>query len=106
MDEPGDRVEELRKVATQVRVRAIEANKAVIAHTAPDSTNAASATFAAAVVVNDRVHYANLGDSRVYLLTPTEKVLLSLDDSMAQAFISQGMSRAEAESLQSWFVPS
>ncbi len=76
-----------------------EANKAVIAHTAPDSTNAASATFAAAVVVNDRVHYANLGDSRVYLLTPTEKVLLSLDDSMAQAFISQGMSRAEAESL-------
>ena len=31
MDEPGDRVEELRKIATQVRVRAIEANKAVIA---------------------------------------------------------------------------
>ncbi|HSK34237.1 MAG TPA: protein phosphatase 2C domain-containing protein, partial [Propionicimonas sp.] len=76
-----------------------EANKAVIAHTAPDSTNAASATFAAAVVMNDRVHYANLGDSRVYLLTPTQKVLLSLDDSMAQAFIAEGMPRAEAESL-------
>jgi len=76
-----------------------EANKAVIAHTAPDSTNAASATFAAAVVLNDRVHYANLGDSRVYLLTPTEKLLLSIDDSMAQAFIAEGMPRAEAEAL-------
>ncbi len=76
-----------------------EANKAVIAQTAPDSTNAASATFAAAVVLNDRVHYANLGDSRVYLLTPTQKVLLSIDDSMAQAFIAEGMPRAEAESL-------
>jgi serine/threonine protein phosphatase PrpC len=76
-----------------------EANKAVIAQTAPDSTNAASATFAAAVVVNNRVHYANLGDSRVYLLTASEKVLLTVDDSMAQAFISEGMPRAEAESL-------
>ena len=36
----------------------------------PDSTNAASCTFAAAVVLNDRVHFANLGDSRVYLLDP------------------------------------
>ena len=76
-----------------------EANQAVIGHTDPDSTNAASATFAAAVVLNDRVHYANLGDSRVYLLTPTEKVLLSVDDSMAQAFIAEGMPRAEAEAL-------
>ena len=76
-----------------------EANKAVVAHTAPDSTNAASATFAAAVVLNDRVHFANLGDSRVYLLTPSEKLLLTLDDSMAQAFIAEGMPRAEAESL-------
>ncbi len=76
-----------------------EANKAVIAHTAPDSTNAASATFAAAVVMSDRVHYANLGDSRVYLLRRRGSVLLSLDDSMAQAFIAEGMPRAEAEAL-------
>lgn len=34
MDEPIDRVEELRKIATQVRVRAIEADKAVIAELA------------------------------------------------------------------------
>lgn len=86
-------------VASALVTATEEANKAVIAHTAPDSTNSASATFAAAVVLNDRVHYANLGDSRVYLLTPTEKLLLTLDDSMAQAFIAEGMPRAEAESL-------
>lgn len=76
-----------------------EANQAVIATTAADSTNAASATFAAAVVVGDRVHFANLGDSRVYLLCEAERVLLSEDDSLAQAFIAEGMPRAEAEAL-------
>ena len=86
-------------VASALVTATEEANKAVVAHTAPDSTNAASATFAAAVVLNDRVHFANLGDSRVYLLTPSEKLLLTLDDSMAQAFIAEGMPRAEAESL-------
>jgi serine/threonine protein phosphatase PrpC len=86
-------------VASALIAATEEANKAVVAHTAPDSTNAASATFAAAVVLNDRVHFANLGDSRVYLLTPSEKLLLTLDDSMAQAFIAEGMPRAEAESL-------
>ncbi|HEY3340132.1 MAG TPA: protein phosphatase 2C domain-containing protein [Propionicimonas sp.] len=94
----GDESEDTA-VASSLVAATEEANKAVIAHTAPESTNAASATFAAAVVLNDRVHYANLGDSRVYLLTPSEKVLLTLDDSMAQAFISEGMPRAEAESL-------
>jgi len=94
----GDDGEEAA-VASALVTATEEANKAVIAHTAPDSTNAASATFAAAVVLNDRVHFANLGDSRVYLLTPSEKLLLTVDDSMAQAFIAEGMPRAEAESL-------
>ncbi len=76
-----------------------EANRAVIDTTAPDSTNAASATFAAAVVVGDRVHFANVGDSRVYFLGATGHQLLSLDDSMAQAFIAEGMPREEAEAL-------
>ncbi len=98
-DGVGGRDSEDAALASALVTATDEANKAVIAHTAPDSTNAASATFAAAVVLNDRVHYANLGDSRVYLLTPTEKVLLSVDDSMAQAFIAEGMPRAEAESL-------
>jgi serine/threonine protein phosphatase PrpC len=78
---------------------AARANAAVVAHTAADSANAASATFAAAVVVGDRVHFANLGDSRVYLLGASERLLLSVDDSMAQAFIAEGMPREEAEAL-------
>ena len=76
-----------------------EANAAVVATTAADSTNAASATFAAAVVVGDRVHYANLGDSRVYFIGGAQQQLLSVDDSMAQAFIAEGMAREEAEAL-------
>ena len=86
-------------VAAALVTATAEANQAVIANTAPDSTNAASATFAAALVIGDRVHYANLGDSRVYLLCGTERLLLSVDDSMAQAFIAEGMPRAEAEVL-------
>lgn len=75
------------------------ANAAVVETTSEESTNAASATFAAAVVQGNRVHYANLGDSRVYFLGQTQQLLLSLDDSMAQAFIEEGMTRAEAEAL-------
>jgi serine/threonine protein phosphatase PrpC len=75
------------------------ANAAVIAGTSPDSTNAASATVAAAIVVRDQLYFANLGDSRVYFLGQAGGALLSVDDSMAQAFIAQGMDRAEAEAL-------
>lgn len=81
-------------------VRAAEqANQAVVATTAADSVNAGSATFAAAVVVPGRIHYANLGDSRVYFLGEQHRLLLSLDDSLAQAFIAEGMPRTEAEAL-------
>lgn len=80
---------------------AAAANTAVVAATAPASPNAASATFAAAVVGGGRVHYANLGDSRVYFLGATEQLLLSVDDSVAQAFIDEGMPRAEAEAMSS-----
>ena len=78
---------------------AAAANAAVVATTAPESTNAASATFAAAVVADGRVHYANLGDSRVYFIGEGGQLLLSVDDSLAQSFIEQGMTRTEAESL-------
>ncbi len=78
---------------------AARANHAVIAVTAADSTNAASTTLAVAVVLADEVHYANLGDSRVYVLTESGGSLLSVDDSMAQAFIAEGMDRVEAEAL-------
>lgn len=78
---------------------AAAANARVVETTAVESTNAASATFAAAVVADGRVHYGNLGDSRVYFIGEAGQLLLSVDDSMAQAFIEQGMTRAEAESL-------
>jgi serine/threonine protein phosphatase PrpC len=78
---------------------AAAANAQVVATTAAESTNAASATFAAAIVADGRVHYANLGDSRAYFIGEQSAVLLTLDDSLAQAFIEQGMTRAEAESL-------
>lgn len=74
------------------------ADDAVIANTAPDSPNAASATFAAAVVSEGRIFYANLGDSRVYWFGDgAEGVLLSLDDSVAQVRIEAGVPREEAE---------
>ena len=94
----GDQGEDAAMAQALVEAVA-EANRAVIATTAADSTNAASATFAAAVVVGDRVHFANLGDSRVYFLGGTAHRLLSVDDSMAQAFIAEGMPREEAEAL-------
>lgn len=75
------------------------ANTAVVANTAEGSTNAASATFAAAVVADGRVHFANLGDSRVYFLGERDGRLLSVDDSLAQAFIEGGMPREEAEAM-------
>jgi serine/threonine protein phosphatase PrpC/RNA polymerase subunit RPABC4/transcription elongation factor Spt4 len=87
--------------ASAVEKAAAAANAAVIDNTAPDSENAASCTFAAAVVEADLVVFGNVGDSRVYWIPdhgstgdPTE---LSVDDSVAQARIAMGTPRAEAE---------
>ena len=77
-----------------------QANAAVIAQTAPDSVNAASCTFAAAVLEGDLVVHANLGDSRVYWLPDAgagDPLQLGTDDSMAQARMAMGMGRQEAE---------
>lgn len=82
------------------------ANDAVIAATDPASPNAASCTFAAAVLEGSLVIYGNVGDSRVYWLpdpaseavsSPDPPRLLSLDDSVAQLRIDSGSSREEAE---------
>ena len=77
------------------------ANAAVIDHTAPESDNAASCTFAAAVIEGGLVVFGNVGDSRVYWIpdagqseAPQE---LSLDDSVAQFRISTGVPREQAE---------
>ncbi|HEU4910021.1 MAG TPA: protein phosphatase 2C domain-containing protein [Propionibacteriaceae bacterium] len=80
---------------------AASANAAVIESTAAGSENAASCTFAAAVVEGDLVVFGNVGDSRIYWIPdpgssgePTE---LSVDDSVAQARIAMGVARDEAE---------
>lgn len=78
---------------------ASEANTAITHATTAEGPVAGSATFAAAVVYGDAVHYASLGDSRVYWLSETEQLILTRDDSVAQEFIEQGMPRGEAESM-------
>ena len=77
---------------------AAAANDAVVRTTDPASENAASATFVVAVVTKGRLFYANLGDSRAYWLPDGgEPVLLTRDDSMAEARIEMGVSREDAE---------
>jgi serine/threonine protein phosphatase PrpC len=77
-----------------------QANQAVIANTAPESDNAASCTFAAAVIEGHLVVFGNVGDSRVYWLPDVgagDPLQLSVDDSVAQVRIEMGVSREDAE---------
>ncbi len=77
---------------------ATAANEAVVRTTDPGSDNAASATFVAVIVERGVLAYANLGDSRAYWLPDEgEAVLLTRDDSVAEARIATGVSREEAE---------
>ena len=80
---------------------AASANAAVIANTAAGSENAASCTFAAAIVEGDLVVFGNVGDSRIYWIpdpgSGSEPTELSVDDSVAQARIAMGIPRDEAE---------
>ena len=78
---------------------AAAANAAVIDNTAVGSENAASCTFAAAVVEGDLIVFGNVGDSRIYWIPDHggEPKELSVDDSVAQARIAMGISREEAE---------
>jgi serine/threonine protein phosphatase PrpC len=80
---------------------AASANTAVIDNTAAGSENAASCTFAAAVVEGDLVVFGNVGDSRIYWIpdhgSKAEPMELSVDDSVAQARIAMGTPREEAE---------
>ncbi len=88
-------------IAAALEDAVAQANSAVIANTADGSENAASCTFAAAVVEGELVVYGNVGDSRVYWIpdpgSAEPAAELSLDDSVAQARISMGVSREEAE---------
>lgn len=77
---------------------AAAANQAVL-DTAPDDVrNPPSCTFVAAIADGSVVHYAGIGDSRVYLLPDAGNGrMLTIDDSMAQVLIAGGTPRAEAE---------
>ena len=97
----GTPASRIAAISNAVVKAAASANAAVIDKTAPGSDNAASCTFAAAVVEDDLVVYGNVGDSRIYWIpdpgsseNPTE---LSVDDSVAQMRIAMGTPRDEAE---------
>jgi serine/threonine protein phosphatase PrpC len=92
----------LRSAMAQVMNQAAAAaNEAVIANTAADSDNAASCTFTAAVLEGDQIYFGNVGDSRTYWIpdpgSADSPIQLSVDDSVAQARITMGVSREEAE---------
>jgi serine/threonine protein phosphatase PrpC len=75
-----------------------EADAAVVAATAPDSANPASATIAIAWILGPVICSANLGDSRVYWFPDEgEPRQLSEDHSLAQAQINEGVARSTAE---------
>ncbi|HJV13234.1 MAG TPA: protein phosphatase 2C domain-containing protein [Propionibacteriaceae bacterium] len=88
-------------ISNAVVKAAASANAAVIDNTAPGSENAASCTFAAAVVEGDLVVFGNVGDSRIYWIPDRgasgDATELSVDDSVAQARIAMGVRREEAE---------
>ncbi len=95
MGTPESRLAAVTKVLTDT---VAVANDAVIAATAPDSPNPASATFAVAVLERGLVSYANVGDSRAYWLPDTGPGRqLSEDDSVAQQMIAAGIAREKAE---------
>jgi serine/threonine protein phosphatase PrpC len=88
-------------MAKAMKQAATTANEAVIANTAPDSENAASCTFSAAVLEGDQIYFGNVGDSRTYWIPDPDSaeppIQLSVDDSVAQARITMGVPREEAE---------
>jgi serine/threonine protein phosphatase PrpC len=88
--------------ATALQAAAAQANAAVVEKTAPGSDNAASCTFAAAIIDGSQIVFGNVGDSRVYWIPDqgraSKPLELTVDDSVAQARIAMGVSREEAES--------
>jgi serine/threonine protein phosphatase PrpC len=87
------------------------ANQAVIQATDPDSSNAAAATMAAALLIGREVFFANLGDSRIYWVGEDSARQLTVDDSLAQDLIESGIAREVAESsagahaITAWLGP-
>jgi serine/threonine protein phosphatase PrpC len=97
----GTQASRIAAMSNAVVKAAASANAAVIKNTAAGSENAASCTFAAAVVEDGLVVFGNVGDSRVYWIPDRgangDPAELSVDDSVAQARIAMGIPRDEAE---------
>jgi serine/threonine protein phosphatase PrpC len=97
----GTPASRIAAISNAVVKAAASANAAVIDSTPSGSENAASCTFAAAVVEGDLVVFGNVGDSRIYWIpdrgSDAHPVELSVDDSVAQARIAMGTPREEAE---------
>lgn len=76
----------------------VAANAAVVCTSDPESDNSASCTIVAVVVTQTHLHYAHLGDSRLYWFGDDgQLLLLTADDSVAQTRIEMGVPREEAE---------
>jgi serine/threonine protein phosphatase PrpC len=88
-------------MAQTIEQAAAQANAAVVANTAPDSTSAAACTFSAAVLENHTIYFGNVGDSRIYWIPDPggrdQPLQISVDDSVASARMAMGVSREEAE---------
>lgn len=85
-------------MALALTAAAAAANEAVVRTTDPASENPSSATFVVVTATKGHLFYANLGDSRAYWLADSgDAVLLTRDDSMAEARIEMGVSREVAE---------
>lgn len=75
----------------------VAANDAVLTANVPDNP-AGSCTLVTTVAWDGHICVANLGDARAYWIPDEgEALLLSTDDSLAQARIAMGVSREEAE---------
>lgn len=87
-----------RAIAANLIDATVAANAAVIDTTDPASENAASCTIVAVVVTPDALHFAHLGDSRLYWFGDDgQHLILTDDDSVAQTRIAMGVPREEAE---------
>lgn len=95
-DDPDRSADDLNETFAEA---VAQASEAVISESDESSENPPSCTFAAAATDGDLVVHANIGDSRVYWIddVPGDSLLLSLDDSVAQARIAMGIDRETAE---------